>query len=423
MRNTTNRSKKPPERRRPEKNANMISQTKTSPHTTRSRSTRPQTARAFVSNSVAPTVIRGPITPKDAISHYSSMLTPYEKTEIFNYPEIYYIGKLSHKDSQKGAKPNFDSPTHHYKVVIGDHILYRYEIRSLLGKGAFGQVVRCYDYKMKKQVAVKIIINTPQMHKQGAREIEMLKHLVSPDFNNNIIQLLDSFTFRNHLCAVFEVLGQNLYDYSKSMRFRPIAMGVVKKITKQILVALDFSHSHNIVHCDLKPENIMLISGGPEHGVQLIDYGSGCYIGDPHFDYIQSRFYRAPEVIIGLPYGPPMDLWSLAAIIVELLTGKPIFPGANEAEQISRYVEVLGLPPLEMVKNGKQSMRYFTESGILKQSVGKKKISPKSVSLSKLTGLRNSSLLDFLSKCFVWDQNKRITARDALQHPWVALDN
>ena len=398
MKNTTIRSKKPPERRHVEKRTTMLSQSKTSPQTSRSRSTRPQTARAFVSNSVAPTVIHGPITPKEALSQYSSMLTTYEKTEILDYPEIYYIGKLSNKESQKGPEPKFDSPTHHYKVVIGDHIRYRYEIRSLLGKGAFGQVLRCYDYKTKKQVAIKIIINTSQMQKQGQREIDMLKHLVSPEKKNHIIQLLDSFTFRNHLCAVFEVLGQNLYDYSKSMRFRPISIGTVQKIAKQILLALDFSHSHNIVHCDLKPENIMLVSGTPEHGVELIDYGSGCYIGDAHFDYIQSRFYRAPEVILGLPYGPPMDLWSLAAIIVELLTGKPIFPGVNEAEQISRYVEVLGLPPLEMIKGGKMSLRYFTESGILKQINGKKRVSPKSVTLARLTTLRNSSLLDFLSK-------------------------
>ena len=390
----------------------------TSPRT-RSKSTasRPSTARAVVSSSsIAPTVFKGPITPEDALSRYSSALTQFEKKEILMFKEIFYLGKLAKKVNQKGTPSGFDTVSHHYNAQIGDHINYRFEIRSLLGKGAFGQVLRCFDHKTQKNVAVKIIINTPQMTKQGKRELEILQKMVS-DKKNYIIQLQDSFTFRNHVCGVFEVLGQNLYDYSKSMRFRPMPMTQVMNIAKQVLIALKYCHSHNIVHCDLKPENIMFLSGSTKD-VELIDFGSSCYVGDLHFDYIQSRYYRAPEVIMGLKYGPPMDMWSFAGIVVEMLIGKPLFAGSNETEQIAKYVELLGLPPREMVMSGRMSMKYFNESGILRNVRGTKRIIPKSVTIQSLTNIKNQALVDLLMKCLVWDQTKRITAQEALNHPW-----
>ncbi|OHT14955.1 Dual specificity tyrosine-phosphorylation-regulated kinase 3 [Tritrichomonas foetus] len=419
MQNSVNKRRKPLVPQHREVISSRTTHTITSPHPPRSKSTsRPTSSRAVVSgSSISPTVIRGPISPDEALCQYSPVLTQYEKKEIFKFKEIYYLGKLTKKINNKGISTGWDTPSHHYNAQVGDHINYRFEIRSLLGKGAFGQVLRCYDHKTQKHIAVKIIINTPQMMKQGEREIEILKKLVSSE-NNYIIQLLDNFTFRNHLCAVFEVLGQNLYDYSKSMRFRPMPAPQVQTIAREVLVALNFCHSKKICHCDLKPENIMFNSGSTKD-IQLIDYGSSCYVGDPHFDYIQSRYYRAPEVILGMNYGTPMDMWSFAGIVVELLTGKPLFAGSNESEQMAKYVELLGNPPREMIVNGKQSLKYFTEAGVIRPVRGKKRIAPKSVTIQSLTNIKNAGIVDLLMKCLVWDQTKRITASEALNHPWI----
>lgn len=94
----------------------------------------------------------------------------------------------------------------------------------------------------------------------------------------------------------------------------------------QILKALVFLESHNIIHCDLKPENIMLIDKAA-HSLKLVDYGSGCFRSEQVYTYVQSRFYRAPEVILRIPYSERVDIWSLGCILAELYTGEPLFPG------------------------------------------------------------------------------------------------
>jgi dual specificity tyrosine-phosphorylation-regulated kinase 2/3/4 len=103
------------------------------------------------------------------------------------------------------------------------------------------------------------------------------------------------------------------------------------------------------VHCDLKPENILLRNKN-KSGIKVIDFGSSCFENEKIYTYIQSRFYRAPEIILGLSYSMAIDMWSLGCIICELYTGYPIFPGENEAEQIACMMEVKGPPPADMIE-------------------------------------------------------------------------
>lgn len=376
--------------------------------------TRPATSSSVTSTHSNQQLIQGPISPQEAIKKFPQLLSPYEKTEILKFPEIYFIGKPGKKELRAGSEFHFDLPTHHYKVTIGDHIGYRYEVKSLLGQGTFGQVFNCLDHKENKQVAVKVMINTPDVHEQGAIEIDHLKRLVGP--NNYILQLLDSFTFRNHLCAVFDVLGQNLYDF---MNGKKMPDALLKRICKQVLIALDYSHTHGVVHCDLKPENITFASVN-DRDIRLIDFGSSCVTGEPHFEYIQSRYYRAPEVILGLPYGPPMDIWSYGLVVAEFVTGDTVFIGDNNRDQMAKYIQTLGLPPIEMrTKQTKQSKEMFTMTGYYKQEFGKEPITPGSVPIGQVIKSNDEVLIDFISKCLEWDPKKRITAGEALKHPWM----
>ena len=114
-----------------------------------------------------------------------------------------------------------------------------------------------------------------------------------------------------------------------------------------------------------------------------------------------------------------MYIWSFAVIVFELLTGNQLFPGSNETEQISRYVQYLGLPPKEILRFGNMAIKYFTESGLLRPVKGQKRILPKSVTIPDLTNIKNPLLIDLLTKCLTWDQNERITAHEALNHPWI----
>ena len=385
----------------------------------------PQTARKYVSQPTNPIVKNGPITPSEAKELYKHMLTSYELKEIDDFQEIFFIGNYSKKIKPRqnpAMNYGYDDSSHHLKVNIGDQIAYRFEIKSIFGKGAFGQVICCLDHKTKKQVALKVIINTQQMHEQGRVEIAILQHLNSRDIEHksNIVQNMDSFLFRNHVCATFEVLGKNLYEYSKSIGFSPFTQRQIRTVAKKILTALAFCHNNGVVHCDLKPENIAFLPGSSMN-CRLIDFGSGCYRGHQKYEYIQSRFYRAPEVVLGIPYGPPMDMWSFACIIVEMLIGKPLFPANNEADLISMMMEILGVPPLEYLTKAKRAGYYFDSQGRpISNSQVKKKRVPGQISLRTATRISDPALLDLLSKCLEWEPEKRITACEALQHRWFS---
>jgi dual specificity tyrosine-phosphorylation-regulated kinase 1 len=150
-------------------------------------------------------------------------------------------------------------------------------------------------------------------------------------------------------CLVFELLSHSLYDVLQSTAFRGVSLGLTRKFTRQILSALSYLKSLGVVHCDLKPENVLLCSTD-RSAVKLIDFGSSCWSGEREFTYVQSRFYRAAEVIMGLPYGCPVDMWSLGCIVVELHSGKLLFPGRDEREQLRKIAEALGEVPRWMVE-------------------------------------------------------------------------
>ena len=372
---------------------------------------------------VSPVVMNGPITPEEAKLKYASLLTAYETKEISDFREIYYLGQYSKKitPSARSRNNGFDDSQHHYKAVIGDHIAYRYEIKAILGKGAFGQVIRCFDHKTKQNVALKLVVNTELMHEQGRIECSIIQHLnrADPDNKHHIVRGLDFFVFRKHICVTFEILGQNLYEYSRAMRFRPIPPKQMKPIAKQMLEGLAFCHANRVVHCDMKPENVLLEPGGFQR-CKIIDFGSSCFVGRQRYEYIQSRYYRAPEVILGIRYGPPMDIWSFACIVVEMIIGQPIFPGDDEAEQLDMLMEVFGHPPENVMKQVKRKEFFAADGGVVARK-GKRRRRVGSITLEALTRINDPLLMDLLKKCFEWDQEKRITAAEALNHQWFTV--
>jgi dual specificity tyrosine-phosphorylation-regulated kinase 2/3/4 len=134
----------------------------------------------------------------------------------------------------------------------------------------------------------------------------------------------------------------------KACKFKGFEMKVVKNIALQILIGLRFLRKHDIIHCDLKPENILLKYFNKSM-VKIIDFGSSCYVKERLYTYIQSRFYRAPEVILGIPYEFGIDMWSFGCIICELVTGQPIFPGESEHQQVGMFLQILGMPSLSLL--------------------------------------------------------------------------
>ena len=166
--------------------------------------------------------------------------------------------------------------------------------------------------------------------------------------------------FRGHQCLVFEMLSYNLYDLLRHTTFKGVSLNLIRKFGKQILKALCFLalRDVSVIHCDLKPENILL-RHPKRSAIKLIDFGSSCRDGQTVYRYIQCRFYRSPEVLLGCPYSTAIDMWSLGCILVEMHTGEPIFSGQDEADQIVKIYELLGPPPTHMIQQGTKGLKHF----------------------------------------------------------------
>jgi dual specificity tyrosine-phosphorylation-regulated kinase 2/3/4 len=350
-------------------------------------------------------------------------LTELEQKEILEYDEVYFIGRFEAKKVPCASQKNYgyDDDKGNYLMAYDDHLDYRYEIRKLLGRGSFGQVVECFDHKRKVLIAIKVVTNASKFRKQSKVEVAILEFLNCSSQSENIVRMKACFSFRSHICIVQELLSSNLYQLSKLNKNKGFTLPLVKRFTEQLVSMLAVLSSYRLVHCDLKPENVLL-SEGSRSLIKVVDFGSSCYEAETIYTYIQSRYYRAPEVILGLPYGCPIDMWSLGCFIIELINGIPLFIGDCEADQLLAIMEVFGLPPQEVLAASPRFHYFFTtftepiirpnRKGILRQ--------PGKHNLDSVVKTTDRRVLDFISRCLDWSPTTRLNPQQAIEHPWLA---
>uniref|UniRef100_A0A803V659 dual-specificity kinase n=1 Tax=Ficedula albicollis TaxID=59894 RepID=A0A803V659_FICAL len=396
--------------------------------------------------------VKLPMTASEALKNFRNQLTVYEQKEIFNYTELWFLGLEAKKIEGLPETQNnncYDDEHGSYLKVLHDHIAYRYEVLEVIGKGSFGQVAKCLDHKTNELVALKIIRNKKRFHSQALVEVKILDALLKKDKDDthNIIHMKEYFYFRNHFCISFELLGINLYELIKKNNFQGFSLSLIRHFTRCVLRCLQVLYQEKIIHCDLKPlysfmnlcclkltsvipsasydishhkENILLYHNG-QGSVKVIDFGSSCYEDQRVYTYVQSRFYRSPEVILGHPYAMAVDMWSLGCIIAELYTGYPLFPGENEADQLACIMEVLGLPPADFIQAASRRRTFFDSKGFPKSvtnSKGKKRC-PDSKDLSTVLNTHDAGFLDFLKGCLMWEPSLRMTPDEAMKHAWI----
>ena len=282
----------------------------------------------------------------------------------------------------------------------------------------------CFDHKNKEPVAVKVIRNQSRFHKQGRIEIKVLDLLKNTSEDSYTVTMYDHFVFRKHLCICFEPLSVNLYEMLKINNFHGFSQNFIKKIAVQLLSCLKNLKDLKIIHCDLKPENV-LMRKHPKGSIKVIDFGSSCFRNEKIHAYIQSRFYRAPEVILGIKYSESIDMWSFGCIIAELHLGYPLFPGESEAEQLLCIMEVRGLPPDYIIDKAFKKKHYFEGNSpkIVANSRGKRRV-PGSKSLEGMLKNNDVKFVELLESkgylgCLDWDAERRITPDQALLHEWL----
>lgn len=372
-------------------------------------------------------VVQFPLNRKEAFIALEELLYEYEQLEILDYDKIYFFNvkdRRSKKIKQPEGESNFgfDHNSGDYKYQLHDHVAYRYEIIRELGKGSFGVVLRAFDHLKKEFVALKILRNKKKLHKQGLVEIKLIETLNKndPEDKKNIVRLRESFKFRNHICITFELLSINLYEFIKNNDFRGVSLRLTKRFAIQILVSLLYMDEFNIIHCDLKPENILLRNIN-KSGIKIIDYGSGCFKNERIYTYIQSRFYRAPEIILGIPYTTAIDMWSFGCILFELYTGYPLFAGEDEQEQLQWIMEIKGVPPNSILVAATRTRIFFDEEynpKLCENSRGKTRL-PDTKDLFKIISWDDPDFVDFIDKWTEWKLSDRLTPADALHHNWI----
>jgi serine/threonine protein kinase len=231
---------------------------------------------------------------------------------------------------------------------------------------------------------------------------------------------------QEHLVLVTELLRANLYEFQKYNRESGdepyFTLPRIQSIARQVLTSLSFLHSLGLVHADLKPENI-LVKSYSRCQVKVIDLGSSCYLSDHLSSYVQSRSYRAPEVILGLPYDHKIDLWSLGCILAELATGRVLFQNDSVATLLARLEGILGPLPRWMLHRGRYAHKYFLRDGRVFEKnphTGRYEfLRPKATSLVRRVPQADEGMLSFLKCLLQPDPTKRPTAAEALQHPWL----
>ena len=370
-------------------------------------------------------------------------LNIFERGEIIDFPDIFFVGSKHARKivgDPNAASTNFgyDDERGDYNIIEGDHLAYRYEVVDLLGKGSFGQVVRCIDHKTGILVAVKIIRNKKRFHQQALVEVNILQklkqwvspvrsplsrsltYLQDPQKKHSVVDFDQSFYFRGHLCISTDLLGMNLYEFIKAHDFRGFSLKLIRRFTKQLLNSLILLHYHKVIHCDLKPENILLAH--PVHSeIKVIDFGSSCFEKEKVYTYIQSRFYRSPEVILGMSYGMPIDMWSIGCILAELFTGYPIFPGENEQEQLACIMEVFGPPEKHLIEKSSRKKLFFDSMGKPRLTVSSKgrRRRPSSKDLRQALKCDDEAFLDFITRCLRWDPARRLSPQEASKHEFI----
>ncbi|KAL9230200.1 hypothetical protein vseg_005585 [Gypsophila vaccaria] len=348
---------------------------------------------------------------------------PYWETNEDEY-EVFDL-RVVHRKNRTGFEECKEFP-----IVLNTLIAGRYFVTEYLGSAAFSKAVQAHDIQTGIDVCLKIIKNDKDFFDQSLDEIKLLKYVNKhdPTDKHHLLRLYDYFYHQEHLFIVCELLRANLYEFQKfnleSGGEPYFTMGRIQAIARQCLEALDYLHNLGIIHCDLKPENV-LIKSYSRCEIKVIDLGSSCFQNDNLCLYVQSRSYRAPEVILGLPYGPKIDIWSLGCIMAELCSGEVLFPNDAVVMLLARVIGLIGPIDLEMLLRGQETQKYFTKEydlfHINEDTDQMEYIIPERSSLDHHLPVSDTGFMDFLKYLLQINPRRRPTAKQALNHPWLSV--
>lgn len=250
-------------------------------------------------------------------------------------------------------------------IEEGDVLAGRYRVESVLGSGVFAKVLRVFDNINKDYTCLKMVSNNKDFFDQALDEIKLLRYInanCNPD-EHHLLKFKGVFYHRERLFIETDLLRDNLYiAYRKNPTF--FSIPILREIARQILLAIHALHSLHVMHADLKPENILIKSYNPI-SIKVVDMGNSCFFHDNLLDYVQSRSYRAPEVILGTGYDEKIDIWSVGCILAELWTKNVLFSNNHIQGMLARIQGIVGPWPEWMLDKGQNVENYFSKDNLL----------------------------------------------------------
>ncbi|CAG8746425.1 3120_t:CDS:2, partial [Acaulospora morrowiae] len=293
---------------------------------------------------------------------FVNVTSPENKKSTKSIPDVKSVPIVVHEHAT-GLVDNYDDADGYYRVLLGEILDNRYHVYSHLGKGVFSSVVKARDTKTEEDVAIKIIRNNDTMYRAGMKELNILKRLMAADPENkkHVIRLYRHFEHKGHLCLVFESLSMNLREVLK--RFGKdvgINIKAVRIYAQQLFLSLSLLTKCNALHADIKPDNILVSES--KNTLKMCDLGSASDASENEITpYLVSRFYRAPEIIIGLPYDFALDMWSVGCTLYELYTGKILFPGRSNNQMLKLMMELKGKFSNKTLRKGQFTKQHFDD--------------------------------------------------------------
>lgn len=345
----------------------------------------------------------------------------------------------------KNLLDDWDDSEGYYRIILGELLDKRYLVQSNLGKGVFSAVIRALDQKADKTVAIKIIRRQETMYKAGLKEIRTLEKLceADPEDKKHVIRLERHFMHKGHLCMVFENLSINLREVLKKFgRDVGINIKAVRAYAQQMFLGLSLLKKCDVLHADLKPDNVLVNENRSR--LKIADLGSAFDLQDSEVtDVLVSRFYRAPEIMLGLKGDFALDMWSIGCTLFELYTGRIAFTGSTNNQMLKAIIECRGKVPNRVLKRAEYYGQHFeadgsflsqefdtvTQEDVVRRLTIARPTPAKELKARVFAGAKNLGLeqakelslfVDLLDRCLSLDPLRRITPNEALRHEFIS---
>ncbi|XP_042339570.1 cyclin-dependent kinase-like 5 isoform X2 [Plectropomus leopardus] len=289
---------------------------------------------------------------------------------------------------------------------IGD-VMNKFEVLGIVGEGAYGVVLKCRHKDTNEIVAIKKFKDSEEneeVKETTLRELKMLRTLKQ----ENIVELKEAFRRRGKLYLVFEYVEKNMLELLEELP-NGVPTDKARSYIYQLIRAIHWCHKHDIVHRDIKPENLLISS---DDVLKLCDFGFARNLSEGtdanYTEYVATRWYRSPELLLGAPYGKAVDMWSVGCILGELSDGQPLFPGESEIDQLFTIQKVLGPLPPEQMKLFYNNPRFH---GLRFPAVNH----PQTLERRYL-GIIGGGLLDLLKNLLLLNPTERFLTEQSLNH-------